>query len=318
MFFYTIFMLRYLITRVVGLIGVTLIVSFIAFMMLYQLPGGPFSEEKQPLSPVAMAAIKAKYNLDKPFYVVWFSWVTHAVQGDFGTSYQAENVPITKLFADHWGVSLQLGLLSLAWSVPLGMLFGVVAAIRRNQWLDYLLRFLAIVGTTLPGFALTVFLVFIFAVRLHWVPTTGWKPFENPATMVLPAFVFGLVPFGSLMRYARNGMLEALNQDYVRTARAKGLVESAVIGRHALRNVLIPVVTVLAPMIPNALTGSAILETMFSINGIGRYFIDSISSRDYPMALATAFIVATLWGISYLVTDLTYTIIDPRIRVGGR
>ena len=311
-------MLRYFITRVLGLVGVVLVVSFLAFALVYQLPGGPFSEEKQPLSPAAMAAMKAKYNLDKPFYVVWVSWLGRAVQGDFGTSYTTENVPITKLFADHWGVSLQLGILALAWSVPLGILLGVLAAVNRNKLLDYVLRVFAIIGTTLPNFALTVFLVFVFAVVLHWVPTTGWSPLEAPNTVVLPVLIFGLVPFGSLLRYSRNGMLEALNQDYVRTARAKGLLENAVILRHALRNVLIPVITVLAPMIPNALTGSAILEFMFSINGIGRYFLSAIITRDYPMVLATTFIVATLWSISYLVTDLSYSIIDPRIRVGGR
>ena len=311
-------MLRYLITRVLGLIAVTLVVSFLAFALVYQLPGGPFSEEKQPLSPAAMAAVKAKYNLDKPFYVVWVSWVAHAAQGDFGTSYQAENVPITKLFVDHWGVSLQLGILALAWSVPLGIILGVLAAVNRNKPLDYVLRFMAIIGTTLPSFALVVFLVFVFAVRLHWVPTTGWSPLESPSTLVLPVFIFGIIPFGSLMRYSRNGMLEALNQDYVRTARAKGLVEQTVVLKHALRNVLVPVITVLAPMIPNALTGSAILEFMFSINGIGRYFLSAILVRDYPMVLATTFIVATLWGVSYLLTDLCYSIVDPRIRVGGR
>ncbi|MEO6064078.1 MAG: ABC transporter permease [Thermoflexales bacterium] len=311
-------MLRYILSRVIGLIGVTLVVSFLAFMLLYQLPGGPFSQEKQPLSPAAMAAIKAKYNLDKPFYVVWLSWVGRAVQGDFGYSYSAENVPITKLFADHWAVSLQLGGLALAWSVPLGILLGVLAAVNRNRWADYLLRFLAIVGTTVPSFALVVFLVFVFAVQLRWLPTTGWKPVDDPRTLILPVLIFGLVPFGTLLRYTRNGMIEAMSTDYVRTARAKGLEYGSVVLRHALRNVLIPVVTVLAPMIPNALTGSAILEIMYSINGIGRFFIDSIQSRDYPLALASAFIVATLWGFSYLLTDLAYTLIDPRIRLSGR
>ncbi len=310
-------MLRYLITRIAGLMSVTLIVSFIAFMLLYQLPGGPFDQEKQPLSEAAMAAVKAKYNLDKPFYVVWLSWVGNAVRGDFGTSYQAENVPITKLFAERWGVSLQLGGLALAWSVPLGIFIGVIAAVRRNTWVDYLLRFFAVIGTTLPGFGLAVFMVYFFAVRLRWVPTTGWDLTE-PRTLVLPVLIFGLVPFGSIMRYVRNGMLETSKADYVRTARAKGLSERVVVFKHALRNVLIPVITVMAPMIPNALTGSAILEKMFSINGIGRYFIDSSQVRDYPMVLATSFIVATLWGVSYLMTDLLYGVADPRIRVGGR
>lgn len=311
-------MLRYFVIRIVGLLSVTLIVSFIAFAMLYQLPGGPFDQEKQPLSPAAMDAIKKKYNLDKPFYVVWASWVANAARGDFGTSFQAENKSIVELFREHWGVSLQLGLLALAWSIPLGILLGVLAAVNRNNGIDFFLRLIAIVSTTLPGFTLAVFLVYVFAILLHWVPTNGWKPTDDPRTMILPVFIFGLVPFGSLMRYVRNGILEALSQDYIRTARAKGLLQNRVVLHHALRNVLIPVITVLAPMIPNALTGSAIIEKMFSINGIGRYFIDSISTRDYPLVLATAVLVAVLWGISYLLTDLCYSLVDPRVRVGGR
>jgi ABC-type dipeptide/oligopeptide/nickel transport system permease component len=307
-------MLRFILTRLLGLFAVMLVVSFITFAMLYRLPGGPFDQTQQPLSPIALANIRAKYNLDKPFYVVWASYIANAARGDFGTSYQAESKPIIEIFQEQWGTSLALGGLALAWSVPLGVLLGVFSATRRNTIFDYIARFVAIIGTTVPNFAMAVFLVYLFAVVLKMLPTGGWG-LDDPRTLILPTIIFGLVPFGSLTRFTRNGMLETLSQDYVRTARAKGLFENVVVFKHALRNVLIPVITVIAPMIPNALTGSAILEKMFRINGIGKYFIDSIGTRDYPMVLATVLIVAVLWGISFLIADLLYTVVDPRLRI---
>ncbi len=308
-------MLGYVVMRVLGLIGVTLVVSFITFAMLYHLPGGPFDESKQPLSPTALANIRAKYNLDKPFYVVWASYVWNAAHGDFGTSYQAEGKPIIEIFREQWGTSLLLGALALAWSIPLGIFFGLLAATRRNSVTDYILRFWSVVGTTVPNFALAVFGVFIFSVLLRWLPTGGWLPRDDPRTLVMPVIIFGLLPFGIVMRYTRNGVLETLTQDHVRTARAKGLSANTVLMQHTFRNALIPLVTVLAALIPNALTGSAILERAFRINGIGKYFIDSVGTRDYPMVMATVLIVAILWGTFFLIADLIYTLVDPRIRV---
>jgi ABC-type dipeptide/oligopeptide/nickel transport system permease component len=308
-------MIKYFVARVIGLILVTLVVSFITFAMLYRLPGGPFDQNNQPLSPVALANIRAKYNLDKPFYVVWASYIANAVRGDFGTSYVAEGKPIIEIFREQWGASLALGVMALAWSIPLGILLGVLSAIRRNTPVDYIVRFFGVIGSTVPNFALAVFLTYFFGVVLKVLPTGGWS-LDEPRTFILPALIFGLLPFGTLLRFTRNGMLETMSQDYVRVARAKGLAMSVVVFKHALRNVLIPIITVLAPMIPNAITGSAILERMFRINGIGKFYIDSIASRDYPMVAATVLIVAVLWGLSFLIADLAYSLADPRIRIG--
>jgi len=308
-------MIRYFAARLAGLVLVMLIVSFITFGMLYRLPGGPFDQLDQPLSPAALENIRHKYHLDEPFYVVWANYVANVAHGDFGTSYKAENVPIVDIFRDQWGASLALGGMALAWSVPLGIVLGVMAALRRNRAFDYVARFFSIVGATVPNFALAVILIYVFAVVMKVLPTGGWSS-DEPRTFVLPAVIFGLLPFGSVMRYTRNGMLEALSQDYIRVAKAKGLAQNAVVYKHALRNVLIPIITVLAPMIPNAFTGSAILEPMFRINGIGKLFIESLASRDYPMVMATVLIVAMLWGISFLIADVAYTLADPRIRLG--
>lgn len=308
-------MVKYFVARAIGLVLVTLVVSFLTFAMLYRLPGGPFDQNNQPLSPVALENIRRKYNLDKPFYVVWASYVANAARGDFGTSYQAEGKPIIEIFREQWGASLALGVMALAWSVPLGIVLGVASAVKRNTVLDYVARFAAIIGTTVPNFALAVFLVYLFSVVMKVLPTGGWS-LDEPRTFILPALIFGLLPFGAMMRFTRNGMLETLSQDYVRVARAKGLTQNVVVFKHALRNVLIPLITVLAPMIPNAITGSAILERMFRINGIGKYYIDSLTARDYPMVAATVLIVAVLWGISFLLADIAYSFADPRIRLG--
>ena len=192
-------MIRYFVARITGLVFVSLIVSFITFFMLYQLPGGPFDQLNQPLSPDALANIRAKYQLDKPFYVVWANYVAHAVQGDFGTSYVAENVPVVDIFRDQWGASIALGGMSLAWSIPLGLALGVLAALRRNAMLDYLTRFFAIIGTTVPNFALAVILVYVLSVVFKLVPTGGWD-IEQPTTFILPVLIFGLLPFGTVMR----------------------------------------------------------------------------------------------------------------------
>ena len=308
-------MLRYILLRLFGLVLVLLVVSFVTFGMLYNVPGGPFDQSEQPLSAAALANVRAKYNLDKPFYVVWASYISHAVRGDFGTSYKAENKSILEIFQQQWGTSLQLGMMALAWSVPLGVTLGVVAALRPNSATDYLVRFVAILGTTVPNFAIAVFMTFLLSVVWKLLPTGGWLPMKDPRTLVMPVFIFGILPFGVLVRYARNGILEVFTQDYMRTARAKGVPYVRVLFKHGLRNVLIPLITVMAPIIPNALTGSAILEKIFRINGIGRYFIDSIGQRDYPMVMALVLIVTVLWGISYLAGDVLYTVADPRVRL---
>jgi peptide/nickel transport system permease protein len=308
-------MVSYLVARVVGIVFVLLAVSFLTFALMYNVPGGPFDQNKQPLSDAALANIRRKYGLDQPFYVQWSRYVFNAAQGDFGTSYQAEGEPIINLFGKYWGVSLQLGLLALAWSVPLGLGLGVAAALKRDSWIDNLVTLVAVIGITVPNFALGLFGLYFFAIRLKWLPYTGWDLVQDPGTLVLPVLIFGLIPLGVIARFTRTGMLDELSLDYVRTAHAKGLAHRTVVFKHALRNTLIPLITVIGPLIPNALTGSAILEKMFNIPGVGRYFIDSVRARDYPVIMATVLIVAVAWSITYLLTDLLYTFVDPRIRV---
>jgi peptide/nickel transport system permease protein len=315
-------MLRYILLRLVGLLGVLLIVSFAAFFLARSVPGGPYDEAQKPLSPAAKANIIRKYGLDKPFYVQWFDYVAKAAQGDFGTSLQHPSKTIVQLIRDRWPASLLLGGLALLWSVPLGIFLGVVAAVRRNTWVDSFVTLVSIFGTTIPVFAIGLFALYVFAIVLNWFPypagAGGWQPAKDPRILVLPVTIFGLQPLGVIARYTRSNLLEVLGQDYVRTAKAKGLEANVVLFKHALRNSLIPIITILGPIIPNALTGSAILERQFLIPGIGNFFIESITFRNYPLITAMVVIIAVMWGISYLFSDIAYTLADPRIRVGGR
>ena len=307
-------MLRYILLRLFGLLLVLLVVSFVTFGMLYNVPGGPFDQSEQPLSAAALANVRAKYNLDKPFYVVWASYISHAVRGDFGTSYKAENKSILEIFQQQWGTSLQLGLMALAWSVPLGVTLGVVAALRPNSATDYLVRFVAIVGTTVPNFAIAVFMTFLLSVVWKLLPTGGWLPTKDPRTLVMPVFIFGILPFGVLVRYARNGILEVFTQDYMRTARAKGVPWARVVLTHGLRNAILPVITLLGLEIPQLFGGAIITETIFTWPGMGRLFFEGISKNDWPLVQAITMLSAFLVVGGNLLADLAYAVVDPRIR----
>jgi ABC-type dipeptide/oligopeptide/nickel transport system permease component len=309
-------MARYLLFRLLGFLFVVLVVSFITFFLMYNTPGGPFDETQMPLSPAAKANIRAKYGLDQPFYVQWFNYMVNAVQGDFGYSFQFMGRKVSDLFASYWANSLLLGVLSVAWSFPLGILLGIIAALKRNTITDYVIRTLSLVTSTLPVFALVFFSLAIFAVWLKWLPYGGWiDRGGDPRTLILPVFIFGLGTVGALARYVRSGMLDVLGQDYIRTARAKGLPRRLVIAKHAMRNMMIPIVTLFFPVLTNAITGSVFVEIGFVIPGIARFFLDSVNFRDYPVIMATVLIAATILSVTYLLTDIAYTILDPRIRI---
>jgi peptide/nickel transport system permease protein len=314
-------MLRYLFWRLLGLFAVLLVVTFLSFFLSRSVPGGPYDEIQKPLSPAAKANIMKKYGLDQPFYVQWWNYVSAAAQGDFGTSLRHPNKTIPQLLGERWPASLLLGGLTLLWSVPLGILFGVIAAVKRNTWVDSIITLVSVIGTTVPIFALGLFGLYLFSIVLKWIPypasAAGWQPGKNPEILILPVILFGLQPLGVIARYTRSNLLEVMGLDFVRTARAKGLAQNAVLFKHALRNSLIPVITILGPIIPNALTGSAILERQFLIPGIGMFFVDGITARNYPLINGMVIIIAVMWGLSYLASDFAYRFADPRVRLGN-
>lgn len=309
-------MVRYILGRIGGLLFAFLVVSIITFSLMHAVPGGPFDEFKQPLPPAAKANILRKYGLDKPVWQQYLLYMWHAAHFDFGIPFSSPTETVISLIARVWQPTLQLAAVVILLSYSMGFLLGTVAAIKHNTWIDQVVTAFATLGFAVPNFVVAVWLILIFSVTLHWLPTGGWG---TPQQFILPTIVYALPPMALVARYTRVNMLESLRADYIRTARAKGLTEPVIIGRHVLKNALIPLITVLGPQIPNIATGSIFIEAAFRIPGLGRYYVTATFTRDYPMIMATILLAAFLWGFTFLITDLLYTVIDPRVRLtGGR
>ena len=310
-------MARYLLGRVIGLVIVFVLVSIVAFLLMHSIPGGPFSEEKSPLPPAAKANILRKYGLDQPLYVQYLRYMGSALQGDFGISFQSPTETVIQLIGRTWPVSITLGLMAIALAFVSGLTFGILAAVKQNSWIDYVATFVSTIGITVPNFVVAIWLLLLFTVNLRWLPTGGW-PGSGSAdwrTLIMPVIALSLAPAALVARYTRSSLIEVIHSDYVRTARAKGLSERMVIMRHALKNALIPLITILGPQIPNLITGTIFVEVIFRVPGLGKFFVSSIYLRDYPMIMATMLLVAMLWSITYLLSDILYVIVDPRIRL---
>lgn len=318
-------MTRYVLGRLASLSFVLLVVSMMTFGMMHAVPGGPFDEERQPLPPAAKANIMRKYGLDKPVWQQYINYMGNALRFDFGIPYQQPTSTVTDLISDKWRISAQLGLMTILFAFGLGIPIGVYAAYNQNTWIDNAVTFVAMLGITLPSFVLGFWFIMIFAIRLDWLPMGGWNEPENAmlgglfySDWILPVLAYALAPLSVVARYTRSSVLEAIRSDFVRTARAKGLGTQTVLWRHVLRNALIPLVTVLGVEIPNLLTGSIFIESVFRVPGLGKYFVTSTQTRDYPMIMALSLLIALIWGLTYLATDLIYTRIDPRIRLGSQ
>jgi ABC-type dipeptide/oligopeptide/nickel transport system permease component len=306
-------MLRYIIGRLIGLLIVFFMVTVVAFVLMHSIPGGPFDEAQMPLPPAAKANILRKYGLDKPLYEQYLRYMGNALRGDFGISFASPTETVIELIGRTWPVSIALGCITVAIFLTTGVVMGIAAAIKQNTWIDHVVTFLATLGMTVPNFVIAIWLILIFAVQLRWLPIGGWN--SDPRTWIMPVIALGLSPMGIAARYTRASVIEVMGADYVRTARAKGLAESLVILRHALKNALIPIITILGPRIPDLITGTIFVETVFRVPGLGKFFVTSVLSRDYPMIMAVMLLVAITWGVLYLITDILYTLIDPRVRL---
>jgi peptide/nickel transport system permease protein len=316
-------MTRYILGRLASLLFVLLAVSIITFSLMRAVPGGPFDEGKQRLPEAAKANILRKYGLDQPVWKQYLKYMWNVLHFDFGIPYQVPTTTVTALIAQTWFVTAQVGLMTIGLSYSLGLAMGLIAAYYQNSWIDSLVTFVAMLGTTIPNFVVALWLLLLFSVRLKWLPMGGWGEEQNrfffgllSKDWIMPVVAYSLRPFSTVARYTRASVVDAIYADYVRTARAKGLGERAVLLRHVLKNALIPMVTVLGPDIPNLLTGSIFIEATFRIPGLGKYFWTSTFNRDYPMIMALALLIALLWSVTYLFTDVVYTWADPRIRFG--
>jgi ABC-type dipeptide/oligopeptide/nickel transport system permease component len=306
---------RYILGRLAGLLIAFFFVSVITFLLMHAVPGGPFDEFKQPLPPAAKANILRKYGLDKPIWVQYGRYMWGVLHLDFGIPFQSPTETVTGLIARVWPPTLQLAGVVILFSYSMGLLMGILAAIHQNSWLDHLVTAIATLGLAVPNFVVAIWLILIFSITLHWLPTGGWG---SPQQYIMPTIVYSLAPMALVARYTRVNMLESISADYVRTARAKGAGERTVVLRHVLKNALIPMITVLGPQIPNIATGSIFIEAAFRIPGLGRYYVTSTFNRDYPMIMATILLVAFLWGVTYILSDILYTFVDPRVRLTGR
>jgi len=303
-------MLRFIARRLLETIPVLLVIITATFFMIRFVPGGPFTAEKA-VTPEILRNLEAHYGLDKPLYRQYFDYLGSLLQGDLGPSFKYPNRTVNEIIGDKLPVSLELGFTALAVALVLGITLGVLAAVRRNSWLDYLASSFAMVGICVPTFVMGPILVLIFAIHLGWFNASGWY---MPIDRVLPAATLGLVYAAYVARLTRGGMLEVLNQDYIRTARSKGASEFRVIVRHALRGGLLPVVAFLGPAIAGILTGSFVIETIFQIPGLGREFVNSAFNRDYTLVLGTVILYATLIITLNLIVDIVQVWLNPKLK----
>jgi oligopeptide transport system permease protein len=303
-------MLRFALRRLLQAIPVLFVIVTVSFFMLRAAPGGPFTQERA-LPPEVLANLERHYGLDQPLWRQYARYLGNLVRGDLGPSFRSSAFSVNEIVAQKLPVSLELGAWSILVALALGLPLGVLAAVRRNTWLDYLASSTGMVGICVPTFVLGPLLVLAFGLHLRWFSVTGW---DYPADRVLPALTLGFVYAAYLMRLTRGGMLEVLNQDYIRTARAKGASEARVVLRHALRGGLLPVVSFLGPAIAGVLTGSFVVETIFQIPGLGREFVNSAFSRDYTLVLGLTILYAALIVGLNLVVDIVQVWLNPRLK----
>jgi ABC-type dipeptide/oligopeptide/nickel transport system permease component len=304
-------MVRFILMRLAGLVVVLLIISIITFILMHEVPGGPWKYGQRPFTEEQIAALEARYGLDKPLHEQYITWLAGVLRLDFGMSFQHPDVSVIDLIAHTWPVTLHLGLMALLLAFTVGVPLGIVAALKQNTWIDYLATLFSIVGFVTPHFVWGIFFILIFALTLKWVPTGGW---DEPKQWILPVIAYALAPIAVIARYTRSSVIEAVRGDHVRTARAKGLSERVVIWRHVMKLALIPMLTVMGPLIPDLITGSIFIEAIFRVPGLGKFWVTSTFERDYPMIIALTVLWAVLIAITYLITDILYVAADPRVK----
>ncbi|MBQ4149565.1 MAG: ABC transporter permease [Clostridium sp.] len=300
-------MARYIIKRIIMAILTVFIIAAITFFLMHAVPGGPFNREKA-LSEATVQALNERYGLDKPLITQFFMYLKAILHGDFGVSLK-NGREISAIFAESFPISCKLGLMAIAVALVTGTVLGSIAALMRNKLPDRIIIFLTTLLTSIPSFILATFLLLIFSITLGWVPV--WS--ANSNNYVLPVIALASYPMAYTTRLVKSSMLDALGQDYIRTARAKGVKKSVIIFKHALRNSLIPVITYAGPQIAYIITGSMVIEHVFTIGGIGSKFVSAIGNRDYTLIMATTIFLAVLMVAATLLCDIIYKLVDPRI-----
>ena len=316
-------MFKYILKRL-GYMAVTLfLVLTVNFLLLQLLPGSPFDGEKKTEAQIAI--LEEKYGMNDPIPVQYARYLKGVFQGDFGTSFKLQNQEVTDLVLTRIPYTIKPGALALLIGIIIGITLGAIAAMKRNSWADHMITIISVLGVSIPSFVLAAFLQYFICTKLGWLPViyqpademrgvTMWDEFKS---LILPAFSLSVPVIASLMRYMRSELIEVLNTDYILLARAKGLTKAQVIVHHALRNALIPVITVVGPMVVSIMTGSLVVEKFFGVPGLSNLLLNSVTMKDQFLTLGIAFFYAFLYVIVILIIDLLYGVIDPRIRLAG-
>ncbi|GHC33547.1 oligopeptide ABC transporter permease OppB [Aidingimonas halophila] len=305
-------MLHYIAKRLLQAIPTLLIVITVSFFLMHLAPGGPFDGERQ-LPAEIEANLLASYNLDQPIWKQYLIYLGNLLQGDFGPSFRYEDFSVTELIGQGFPVSLELGMWAILLALAVGLPLGIIAALRRNSSIDYLVMGTALAGIAIPNFVIAPLMALVFGVFLAWLPVGGWND-GHWRNMLLPVVALSIQQIAYIARMMRASMIEVLGSQHIRTARAKGLSEREVIWRHAMRPAMLPVVSYLGPAAAGIITGSVVIEQIFGIPGIGRYFVQAALNRDYTLVMGTVVFYGALIVLLNLIVDLIYSALDPQIR----
>ena len=302
---------RFLLNRTVTMLITLFLIITITFFLMHAIPGGPFTREK-PLPPAVLEALNKKYHLDDPLWKQYLDYLKGVATFNLGPSFQKVGVTVNDLIREGFPATAKIGGGSILLIIILGIPIGIISALKQNKWQDQFVMIFATLGVTIPSFVMATGIIYIFSAKLGWLPSNGLTSWKH---LIGPIIALGGFSLSFVARLTRSSMLEVMQQDYIRTARAKGLSEFKVIGKHALKNALIPVVTYMGPMIANLLTGSFVVEKIFAIPGMGKHFVESVNNRDYTVLMGFTVFYAMFPIVMVLIVDILYGLIDPRIKL---
>ena len=304
-------MLKFIVRRIFWTIPVLLVVIFLTFIMMRQIEGNPFRQTERAVPEAVQQNLERKFNLDKPWWQQYLFYVKGVATLDFGPSLVLRGQSVNDIMKEHFPKSIELGVYAFLFAIVVGVPLGVIAALRQNTWVDYTAMFFSNIFHALPSFLVATLMIYFIALKADLLPTSGWTGWEYK---ILPAIALGFAPMALFARLVRGTMLETLQQDYVRTARAKGLRYRRVVGLHVLRNSLIPVITAAGPLLGFIITGAFVIELIFNIPGIGQYYVTAVNARDYSVVMGLTVLLSVIIIVANLVVDILYGILDPRTR----
>ncbi len=305
-------MFKFIAKRILEAIPTLLVLITISFFLMRFAPGNPFSSDR-PLPPEVTANIEAKYGLDKPVFEQYTTYLGNIVQGDFGPSFKYKDFTVNELVAKALPVSAKIGFFAFIFALVMGVTVGTIAALKQNTWLDYTIMSTAMAGVVMPSFILAPVLIYIFSIKLQWLPAGGWQD-GSTKFILLPMFGMALLYVATFARITRGSMIETLNSNFIRTARAKGLSYPYIVIKHALKPALLPVVSYMGPAFVGIITGSVVIETIFGLPGIGKLFVNAAFNRDYSLVLGITILIGSLTIIFNAIVDIVLATIDPKIR----